>query len=286
MKLGKLRQLLNVDRLQVGDILLSRPQGVESWLIAKLGGSRFSHAEIVVGERIGGPDFVLSTYEATTDKTGRGQLVGLVRNMLLTDYLYRLRDIRVKLPPLVQAKDITDWVEFEVLRWRDSETSSFKEFQKSLKTKCNTLNLKPFASPRAVAALTPFPRMMEFLGKRTGLVPTHVVDGLFCSQLVAKVYSEGGFPLASVPPEAIAPRHLAEFARRADSSLSIVPREQLIFVPGTDYFAARDLRVLTTGVRHHSTETASIGRITERVNDSFHKIQNSFRKLLNRRREK
>jgi hypothetical protein len=286
MKMCKSRQLLNVDQLQVGDILLSRPQGVESWLIAKLGGSRYSHAEIIVGGRISGTEFFLSSYEATTDKTKRGQLVGLVRNIPLTDYQYRLRDIRVKLPPLVKAKDITDWVEFEVLRWRDSDTSSFKEFQKLLKTNCNILNLKPYASPRVVAALTPFPRMMEFLGKRTGQVPTHIVDGLFCSQLVAKVYSEGGFPLAPLPPEEIAPRHLAELGRRADSPLLIVPKEQLIFLPGTDYSVATDNRALNTGVKNHSTETASAVRAAELVQDTSQKLLSSFQKLLNKGREK
>ncbi len=293
MKMDKSRQLLNVGRLQVGDILLSRPQGAESWLIAKLGKSRFSHAEIVVGERIGGPEYFLSSYEATTDRTRRGQLVGFIRNIPLTDYVYRIRDVRIKLPPLVNAKDITDWVQFEVLRWRETDSSSFKEFQKSLKTRCNALNLTPYASPRVLAALTPFPRMTEFLARCTGLVPTHVVDGLFCSQLVAKVYSDGGLPLAPLPPEEIAPRHLAELAGRTESPLLIVPKEQLIFLPGTDYFVATDYRALNTGVKNHSTETASAVRAGELVQDTFQrflkssqKILKSFHKHLNKRREK
>jgi hypothetical protein len=267
---------VNVNRLRSGDILLSRPRGIESWFIAKLGGSRFSHAEIVVNEPEGG----LCVYEATTDHTSQKEVVGLVRKKLLVDYQYAPRfpsraasadekrkffDRPSEEREPVLAKDISEYVEFEVLRRPGPVAPEFRKFQNALAAICSPLHLEPYAGIDAISRLTAFPWLVNVLAKRTGLIPDHIVPGLFCSQLVAMVYKEGGFALSSLPPEDVTPRHLAEFARMPNGPLVVVPPQTLLFSPGSEYVLANDWRATNAAVNRHSADTAFPIRIWETI---------------------
>jgi hypothetical protein len=269
-------RFLNVNRLRSGDILLSRSRGIESWFIAKLGGSRISHAEIVVGEPEGG----LCVYEATTDHTSQKKIVGLVRKKLLADYQYAPRfpsraasaDEKREFfdrPPEerepVLAKDISEYAEFEVLRRPVPVTPEFRKFQNALAAICSPLHLEPYAGIDAISGLTAFPRLAKVLTKRTGLIPDHVVPGLFCSQLVAMVYKEGGFALSSLPPEDVTPRHLAALARMPSSPLAVVPPQTLLFSPGSEYELVSDWLAMNAALNRHSANTALPIRICQTI---------------------
>jgi hypothetical protein len=272
--------VLNVGRLQAGDILLSRPNGWESWLIARLIGSRFSHAEIVVGERITDDGLVLMAYEATTDESSLGNIVGLVRRRRLVDYQFTAKELPddasaaakkayveagIRWPVL--AMDITRYAEFEVLRPRAVAASAFKRFQGDLMDICNAFHLRPYANADVLGNLVPFPRLLKYLGHLTKRIPRDVHEGLFCSQLVALAYEIGGLRISQLQPREITPRHLAELAEGAEASFELVPRKALQFSPGADYVLANDWRLENELLKRHSTDTAEGLRASEHIQD-------------------
>jgi hypothetical protein len=278
-------KLANLNRLRKGDILLSRPRGIESWFIAKLGGSRFSHAEIVIRD----PEESWCVYEATTALTTRKEVVGLIRKKPAADYQYapifpprtasgdekkRFLERPSEERELVIARDISEYVEFDVLRWRDPPTPEFLKFQDGLGAICERFYLTPYASIDAIARLTAFPWLVKILAKRTRLIPDHIVPGLFCSQLVALVYKNGGFALSSLPAEDITPRHLDELARMPGGHLVAIPRQTLLFSPGSEYELTHDWRDQNTWVNLHGTDTADIIRISERIQRDVEQIAN------------
>lgn len=256
--------LLNVNQLRAGDIILSRPRECESMFIALFGMSCFSHAEIVVEST----DSIPLTLEATTDNSSSGAIVGLVRERFLRELIYEKRNPqRTEDCDLVFAKDISNYAKFEVMRWCDSQATEFIKFQKSLKDIREAIRLTPYANVEIIARLTYFPAVVILLNKFIGSIPQAYCEGLFCSQLVAKAYQDGGCPLftSDMPPEKVSPRRLAGLAEGNNSKLRFLPKNELLFVPGAEYALKYDLRPLNKFVKQHSVDTGANLRASEKT---------------------
>ena len=176
----RIERLIDVGKPKTGDIILTRSSGIDSWLIALFGRSKFSHAQIVLQDRESP-----WACEATTDSTSTGELVGLVRSVPLYDYMYSRTDKQHLVPPIF-AKNIADYGCFEIMRWRDQIDPAFVAFQKSLPMFCLGLRLRPYANIAALVRFASFPPLWIALNKVLALIPNHVVPGYFCSHLVAR----------------------------------------------------------------------------------------------------
>ena len=250
-------RLIDVGKLKTGDIILTRSREIDSSLISLFGRSRFSHAQIVVSDGKSG-----WTYEATTDKTSTGELVGLVRSVPLFDYIYSCTDKSV-VSRHIFAKNIGAYGAFEVLRWRNQGAPAFVRFQKQLSLFCAELKLRPYANIAALARFAPFPTLWIALNKVFGLVPDHVVPGYFCSQLVALAYREGGASLSAVDPSDVTPRSLWELGKDTSSTIGAVPVAELEFSPGDRYVRMTDWRQMKDFVIADSNGSASSMRKLE-----------------------
>jgi hypothetical protein len=274
-------RLLNLAQVRPADIILSRSKKIESGIIAWLGQSRFSHAEIIVGD-YDGADVTLSACEATTDKSSTKAIVGLVRRRLIADYQFSLRrPASVSLPVL--AMDISKYSHFALLRHRQAETEEFDAFRRKLLSLCRPLHLTPYASVKDIAQLTARPDAAEFFGKLSRQIPRHVAPGLFCSQLVSLLYQQGGFPLGVLRPEQMAPRHLQALAAQPDAALTVVPPSDILFDPGTAYEMTQDWRERNTWIDQHSTDVAGTIRISETLtHNAMESIERGLRQLQGR----
>jgi len=261
--MGRRERLIDVGKLRAGDIILTRASGFDSFLLALFGRSRFSHAQIVFSVEDGGP----RACEATTDLTSAGELVGLVRTVFLRDHFYKratrpkskrasfLRDYLSTLVPwrkkklastvletYVSTKDIGEYAAFQVLRVGDQTTPAFVRFQQSLPKFCDEVHLKPYADVAELAKFAPLTPLWIALNRIVPIIPNHILPGLFCSQLVALAYKDGGLPLSDKEPSEITPRLLAGLAKQAKSAMITIPLAQLEFVPGNDYVRDHNFR--------------------------------------------
>lgn len=212
------RRYIDLSMLEAGDIFLSRPKGQsDSMAIALLGATRFSHAEIYLGDRrrdlpegVSNPETCEATV-ATHLLSGRLGLIGLVRNRVLPRAVWSRKIVNGQPigDDIYLIMDVAEYAAFEVRRWKGAKPPGFAAFQEMLAAHSMELLRTPYAEVRALARLTPLPWFVGFLARISGWFPKPMVRGLFCSQLVALLYEMGGFPLfENLSPEDVTPRAL------------------------------------------------------------------------------
>ncbi|OGL65732.1 MAG: hypothetical protein A3J27_07720 [Candidatus Tectomicrobia bacterium RIFCSPLOWO2_12_FULL_69_37] len=215
-------EVLDLAALRPGDIILSRPKGLESALIAFFGQSDFSHAQLLVPDDCLGSQHTelkrkqpigrqrcTLAIEATTDFDPIiKQIVGGVGYRRLP-----LRYLRPMEAPPHQSQTVSplsSYLYFDVFRHRSADTEEFREFVTSrIPEICHRYEHRPYASLRDLAQVTATPWIVETLGSLLKIIPQSPRPGLFCSQFVASIFADGGFPLTDCPPARVRPRDLA-----------------------------------------------------------------------------
>lgn len=215
-------EVLDLAALRPGDIILSRPKGLESALIAFFGQSDFSHAQLLVPDECLGPQHAqlkrkqpvgrprcTLAIEATTDFDPISkQIVGGVGYRRLP-----LRYLRPTGAPPHQSQTVaplSSYLYFDVFRHRNADTKEFREFVTNrIPEICHRYEHRPYASLHDLAQVTATPWTVEALGSLLKIIPRSPRSGLFCSQLVASLFADGGFPLTDCVPARVRPRDLA-----------------------------------------------------------------------------
>jgi hypothetical protein len=231
-------EALDLAALRPGDIILSRPRGLESSLIALFGQSNFSHAQLLVTDRCLGQNYERSeisspsrtkgdydlVIEATTDfEPETKRIVGGVG--------YRRLAVRyVRQPGSSPFKSrsispISDYLYFDVFRHQSDGTEVFRTFiEEQLPKLCQRYANEPYATLHDLAQASAMPQTVEALGEVIKIIPRSPRPGLFCSQLVATIFAEGGFPLTSILPRLTRPQDLA----LADTLVRKTPQTRVV----------------------------------------------------------
>lgn len=209
-KWTKLRadKVLNRSALRPGDVILSRPKGIESALIARFGKSVFSHAQLLVSKEWVHPAEAneqaqrsaseLVILEATTD-------VDPVTNRLVGGIGFRelpIHYVRRSVDPVHSSKralSLSSYVYFEVFRHIDADTDAFRSFaENSLRELCQKYIGQPYASLDDLAKAAGMSDTLRALADLLNVIPKSRRPGIFCSQLVSRLYEEGGFRISDV----------------------------------------------------------------------------------------
>ena len=236
-------EVLNLDALQPGDIILSRPATWESSWIAIFGLSRFSHASLVVLEDMvdvvsaeagfsarGRPHTLL--IEATTDQLpGTDEIVGGVGYWPLGNKWIRKHGSSEV--PTGNVFPLNKYAYFEVFRHRSSATEEFQAFvQYGITASCRRYLNEPYARLSDLSKVSVAPWFVRLAGNWLMHLPKSQRAGLFCSQLVAAIYHDGGFPLSAKEPSLVRPRDLARASNLERITYStrrrLRPEEELI----------------------------------------------------------
>jgi hypothetical protein len=211
---------IDIRKLLPGDILLTRQKGEkDSQLIALFGGSRYSHAELYAGQS--------TTYEATTHVVGdqpHQKLVGSVGIRWIDDGLWRqCAGAQASQSGSGSAHNYstdvmkTDrYAHCDVFRWHDDDEPGLQQFRDGVYDRGKAFRFRPYATLRDLTATLPLGLRLlaQSLGQFVDVIPPSYGSGLFCSQLVARIYEEGGLPLfRHLSPQYVTPRHLASSER-------------------------------------------------------------------------
>jgi hypothetical protein len=213
-------EVLDLRALQSGDIILSRPAGLESSLIAFFGASEFSHAQLVVVDDVLGaaatalrrtsPDQPCDlVIEATTDvDPATQQLIGGVGYRRLPRR--SIRDSSLASVPKGAVSPLTGYVYFDVFRHHAAGTAAFQRFfREHIASVCERYLYKPYAQLHDLAAISIAPWTVEFVANILRVIPDSPRSGLFCSQLVASIFRDGGYPLIDIDPRYVRPGDVA-----------------------------------------------------------------------------
>ena len=236
-------QVLNLDALQPGDIILARPATRKSFWIAFFGLSRFSHASLVVLEDMvdvvsaeagssarGRPHTLL--IEATTDQLpGTDEIVGGVGYWPLGNKWIRKHGSSEL--PTGNVFLLNNYAYFEVFRHRSSATEEFQAFvQHGITASCKHYLNEPYARLSDLSKVSVAPWFVRLAGNWLMYPLESQRAGLFCSQLVAAIYHDGGFPLSAKEPSLVRPRDLARSSNLERITCStrrrLRPEEELI----------------------------------------------------------
>ena len=234
-------EVVDLDALLPGDIILSRPATWESFWIAKFGRSEFSHASLAVSEDIvrgpsteRGPRDGLNNFiiEATTEKLPwSNEIVGGVGYAELHYKWIRKRgssDV-----PRVRVFALNDYAYFEVFRHRAFESVEFHSFtQHRIASLCDQYLDKPYARLVDLAKVSIAPWLVNLIGNRFIDLPKSLSGGPFCSQLIAGIYRDGGFALSAKEPSVMRPEDLAKAPDldriTAAVRRQVLPNEELV----------------------------------------------------------
>ena len=216
-------EVLDLDTLRPGDIILSRPDTWESFWLAFFGRSRFSHACLVVSDEVlgeaeaaqwrssPGQPYTLVIEATTATPPNSKEIVGGVGYWRLSRNLIRVRDSSAL--PKGRVSPLKPYAYFEVFRHSDCEKPEFQTFfRQGIATSCNRYVNEPYARLSALAKVSIAPWFVKLVGEWFIDLPKSRREGLFCSQLVASIFRDGGFPLSKKDPSLIRPRDIAKAA--------------------------------------------------------------------------
>jgi hypothetical protein len=230
-------EALDLMALRPGDIILFRPKGLESALIAHFGNSKFSHAQLLVRDDCLGAQYkklhnnptpererCSLVIEATTDidPITKKIAAGVGYRRLPRRYLRRRG-----MSPFESrtVSPLSSYVYFDVFRHRAAATEEFRTFITERVPKlCQRYANQPYASLSDLAQVSAMPLTVEALGKFVKTIPRSSRPGLFCSQLVASIFADGGFPLTQRPASRTRPQDLAS----ASTLACITPNTRLV----------------------------------------------------------
>jgi hypothetical protein len=213
-------EFLDLRALRPGDIILSRPKSIESTLIAFFGASEFSHAQLVVPNEVLDHEVAVSAgtlarstcdlvIEATTDVCpGTNEVVGGVGYYRLPRGF--LRDAHAQSLPVGGVMPLAGYEYFDVFRHRSATTPAFQRFfEQDIARACERYLNQPYASLHDLAAVSVAPWTVECVASLLKVIPKSPRSGLFCSQLVATLFRDAGFPLTQTKPREVRPADIS-----------------------------------------------------------------------------